>query len=233
MVLFTLATVREREGRAELDEVNRQLRQYAAQVEELATVKERNRLAREIHDGLGHYLTAINVQIEAARAVMDGDRPRALDALHKAQTLTQEGLAEVRRSVAALRASPTESRPLPEAVAVLVEECRAAGIATELVVNGEARPLPPQAELTLYRAAQEGLTNVRKHAHVSSASVRLDYRGDGSVRLTVQDDGVGSDEASGGFGLLGVRERVQLLGGKVDIRTAPGQGFTLEVEVPG
>jgi len=240
VVVFTQIAVNERQARgeverlaAELGEANRKLREYAAQVEELATAKERNRLAREIHDSLGHYLTVINVQIEAARAVMESDRPRSLDALRKAQSLAQEGLADVRRSVAALRTPPTESHPLPEAVATLAEECRAAGIATDLVVTGDARPLAPQAELTLYRAAQEGLTNVRKHAQASHAKLTLDYSGSRTVRLEVQDDGVGATETNGGFGLLGVRERTQLLGGEFHVRTAPGQGFILEVELPG
>ena len=218
---------------AELGEANRKLREYAAQVEELATTKERNRLARDIHDSLGHYLTVINVQLEAARAVLDSDRPRALDALAKAQALTKDGLAEVRRSVAALRAAPTESRPLPEAVAALADETQAAGIATELAVLGTPRQLAPQAELTLYRAAQEGLTNLRKHAHASRADLTLDYRADATVRLVVRDNGVGAGAADGGFGLLGVRERAQLLGGAARVRTAAGQGFTLDVEVPG
>ncbi len=240
VVVFTQVAVSERRTRAEVErlaaelgEANRKLREYAVQAEELATAKERNRVAREIHDSLGHYLTVINVQIEAARAVMQSDRERALDALSKAQTLTQEGLAEVRRSVAALRASPTESRPLPEVVATLVDECRASGILTESLVTGTPRPLPPQAELTLYRAAQEGLTNVRKHAHASRADLTLDYSDAARVRLVVQDNGVGGNGSSGGFGLLGLRERVQLLGGQVRTRTAAGQGFTLEVEVPG
>src|SRR5947207_15635523 len=114
VVVFTRLAASEREARAGLEEANRRMREHAAQVEELATTKERNRLAREIHDSLGHYLTVVNVQIGAAQAIMAHDKPRALDHLTKAQTLTQEGLAEVRRSVAALRASPTESRPLPE-----------------------------------------------------------------------------------------------------------------------
>lgn len=233
VTLFTLAAVRERAARDELAQANRQLREYAAQVEELATVKERNRLAREIHDGLGHYLTVINVQIEAARAVMESDPAQSLDALRKAQALAQDGLADARRSVAALRASPVEERPLPEAIAMLVEENRAAGIEVAFTLVGGCRPLSPQTGLTLYRAAQEGLTNVRRHARVSEAEVVLEYRDGGTVRLLVRDDGTGSADVDGGFGLLGVRERTQILGGRVDIRTAPGQGFTLEVEVPG
>jgi signal transduction histidine kinase len=239
VVGFTQVAMRERKARTEVErlagelgEANRQLREYAAQAEDLATVKERNRLAREIHDSLGHYLTVINVQIEAARTVMKGDPAHALDALGKAQALAQEGLADVRRSVAALRSGP-ENGPLPKTIAALVEECRTTGMNATLIVNGTQRSLPPQAELTLYRAAQEGLTNARKHAKAKHLRVTLDYSPADKVRLLVEDDGSGSDDASGGFGLLGVRERVQLLGGEVHIRTTPGRGFTLEVEVPG
>jgi signal transduction histidine kinase len=239
VVVFTHIAVSERKGRAEVErlatelaEANRKLREYATQVEELATTKERNRLAREIHDSLGHYLTVINVQIEAARVVMNTDYSNALACLGKAQSLTQEGLAEVRRSVAALHASPTENRSLTESVAALAMECRAAGIPTELVVAGGERPLGPQAELTLYRAAQEGLTNVRKHAQASRAIVTLDYSASGAARIVVEDDGVGSNETGGGFGLLGVRQRAQLLGGEVRVKTEAGRGFRLEVELP-
>lgn len=240
VVVFTQIAVNEQKARAEVERLaeelraaNTKLREYALQAEELATAKERNRLAREIHDGLGHYLTVINVQIEAARAVMENDRAQALNALGKAQSLAQEGLADVRRSVAALRISPTESRSLPEAVAALVDESCAAGIHTELSVQGTLRPLSPHAELTLYRAAQEGLTNVRKHAQAACANVTLDYRNAQVTRLIVQDDGVGGNSNGGGFGLLGVRERAQMLGGKLRIHTTEGKGFTLEVELPG
>jgi signal transduction histidine kinase len=233
VVIFTQIAVNERKARAEVERLAAELRQYAAQVEELAITKERNRLAREIHDSLGHYLTIINVQIEAARAIMDNDRQRALDGLSKAQMLAQKALAEVRRSVTALRASPIEDLPLSEAVAKLVDEYSAAGIAAELVVTGAPRPLTPQAGLTLYRAAQEGLTNVRKHSQATHATLRLDYSHARMVRLEVRDNGVGRSGEGEGFGLLGVRERARLLNGEVRIHTAAGQGFTLEVELPG
>jgi signal transduction histidine kinase len=237
VVLYSIAGVRERAAHAEterlateLREANRQLREYAAQAEELATAEERNRLAREIHDGLGHYLTGINMQIQAGRAMLDHDRGVALDALDKAQALAQEGLTEVRRSVAALRASPLDNQSLPQAIEALVNECRAAGIATGFTIAGGARDLPPQIELALYRAAQEGMTNMRKYAQTSSAEVALDYQD--RIRLTVSDTGVGTDDPSGGYGLVGIRERVQMLGGTMRIETAPGEGFALEVEVP-
>jgi signal transduction histidine kinase len=232
VVVFTRVAASEREARSALADANQLLRDNAAQVEELATTKERNRLAREIHDSLGHYLTAVNVQIGAAQAILDQDRPRALDHLSTAQALTQEGLAEVRHSVAALRASPTESRPLPEALAKLAEQWNAAGLRAQFAVAGTIRPLTPQANLTLFRAAQEALTNVGKHAHATNVELHLDYRGERSVHLCVKDDGVGSDNSEGGFGLLGVRERVQLLDGDVRVHTEAGKGFSLEVELP-
>ncbi len=235
VAVFTQVAAGEQKARTEVErlaaklgEANRQLREYAVQVEELATVRERNRIAREIHDSVGHYLTTVNMQLEAARAVMAQDPSRALDALSKAQSLTKEGLADVRRSVAALRASPTETLPLPEAIAALVKDLPA-----ELTVKGTPRPLAPQAELALYRTAQEGLTNVRKHAHATQVGLVLDYSDDARVRLSVQDNGVGTAGLDSGFGLIGVRERVQLLGGCVNIHTAADQGFQLKVELPG
>jgi signal transduction histidine kinase len=240
VALFTEIAVRERKVRGEVErlaeelrQANDQLRQHAVQAEELATAKERNRLAREIHDSLGHYLTVINVQLEAARAIHAQDPEKSLEAIQKAQSLTREGLADVRRSVAALRTSPFDERPLPEALEAVVSECRAAGLFAALSVSGSPRGLSSQAERALYRAAQEGLTNVRKHARASRCDVHLDYNGP-TVRLTIEDNGVGAAENAGppGFGLLGVQERAELLGGTVSIVSVPGSGFRLTVEIP-
>jgi signal transduction histidine kinase len=241
VVVFSYIAMRAEESRNEiqrlaneLSDANKKLREYAAQAEDLATTQERNRLAREIHDNLGHYFTVINMQLEAARAVFDRDHDRALEAVSKAQSLTREGLTEVRRSISALRASPIENRTLPEAIEGLLAESRAAGLITELKVLGEAHPLSPQADMTLYRVAQEGLTNVRKHALASRVDLVLDYCQPDKVRLTVTDNGTGGnpEKASAGFGLLGIRERVNLLNGSTRVQAMPGAGFTLEVELP-
>ena len=232
VVVFTRVAASERLARTQLAEANQRLRERAAEIEELAITKERNRLAREIHDSLGHYLTVVNVQISAAQAIIEQDRPRALDHLAKAQTLTQEGLTEVRRSVAALRASPTESRPLTDALTELVQQWTNAGLRVALSVDGPIRQLSPQANLTLYRAAQEALTNVGKHAQATSVNLLLDYRDERVIHLRVKDDGVGTSNSENGFGLLGVRERVQLLNGRVRVNTASGRGFSLEIELP-
>ena len=242
-LVFTLLAVSAEKSRAEvqrlagaLSEANRKLREYAVQAEELAVTRERNRLAREVHDTLGHYLTVVNVQLEAERAVRDRDPARACDALDRAQSLTQEGLREIRRSVATLRASPLDNRSLADALAQLVAEGCAAGLRISFQVVGEVRLLAPPAELTLYRAGQEGLTNVRKHAPAARVRMTLDFQQPARVRLSLSDDGPGASQdtlGQAGFGLLGLRERTQLLGGEVLVRTAPGQGFSLTVEVPG
>ena len=216
---------------AELEKANVQLAAYATQAEELAMTQERNRLAREIHDNLGHTLTIVNVQIEAAKVVMDSDPTRALDAMNKAQELTQKGLTRVRESVAALRESPVSNRPLAEAIASLVKEAQSTGLVTELKVAGEPQALENKVALALYRAAQEGLTNVCRHARASRVDVLLDFQ-TSEVRLEVRDNGVGAAETTGGFGLLGIRERVQLLGGRLEISTGVGKGFCLAASVP-
>jgi signal transduction histidine kinase len=224
---------REQRARAELAEANARLRGYAAQAEELATIQERNRVARDIHDGLGHHLTVVQMQVQAARAVLTTDPAKADAVLSRAQQQSTEALAEVRRSVAALRA-PRATPPLAAALATLAADTSAAGVPTTVEVTGTPRGLSPDAEESLFRAAQEGLTNVRKHAGAASARLLLAYGTDGTVRLEVCDDGQGlTGGALGGFGLLGLRERATRLGGSVDVMSEPGSGTTVRVAVPG
>ena len=240
-LIFTSIAVRESSARSEIQrlatdlrQANQRLAEYAAQVEELATMRERNRVAREIHDNLGHYLTVVNVQIEAAKTVMGSHPDKAQDALNKAQTLTQEGLTAVRHSVSALRESPLENQTLVEALSKLVNESRETGLVTELIIEGESVTHDPKVELTLYRAVQEGLTNVRKHARASRVDISLCYSPEQTV-LAVKDNGVGtavSNENNGSFGLIGIRERVQLLGGRMEITTAPQEGFQFTITLP-
>ena len=173
------------------------------------------------------------MQVQAARAVLASDPARADAVLAQAQQQATEALAEVRRSVAALR-SPRTLPPLPEALAALAEETSAAGVPTALDISGPVRPLSAEVEESLFRAAQEGLTNVRKHARARSARLDLGYGEDGTVRLEVRDDGRGTTAMpETGFGLLGLRERATRLGGSVDVVSGPGGGTTVRVAVPG
>lgn len=249
VLVFTEIALREREARAEsqrlgveLQAANDKLANYAVQAEELATARERTRVAREIHDSVGHVLTALNMQLEASRAMFERDPETARDSLGKAQGLARQGLSEIRRSVADLRAGPLEGRTLEEVVSELTERNNEAGLATRFEVLGEARELEPRASLTLYRTAQEGLTNTLKHSQAKQVDVVLDYR-QGAVRLEIRDDGLGREDSEdnheakeqktrGGFGLLGVRERVRQLDGQFEVRSSPGEGLTLAVEIP-
>lgn len=235
-IVFTIITKRallyqsrERKLRLEIEAAHEKLRAYAAQAEDLATTRERNRVAREIHDGVGHYLTVVKTQLDAAEALMPTHPDRARDAITKAAKLTGEALDDVRRSVGALR-TDTARPPLPEAV----KQLAALGEpATAIAIEGTPRQLAPAVEHALFRAAQEGLTNIRKHARATTASVRLDFREPKRVRLELSDNGVGAHGANGsGFGLTGLRERIELLGGKVESGNRAGGGFALSIEVP-
>ena len=239
VVLFTQLRLNEQGARLKAEELahqletaNHQLAEYASQAEELAVTQERNRLAREIHDNLGHYLTIVNVQIEVAKVTCETDTARTLDALDKAQDLARKGLASVRESVAALRVSPVENHHIEDALSELVEETQVTGIETMFDVIGASKSVEPKSALVLYRVVQEGLTNIRKHADASHVDVKLDFSQSDVIRLTLRDDGVGATDTSGGFGLIGLRERVQLLGGEFNIQAQPGQGFEIEVTLP-
>lgn len=236
-VVFSLVTKqalqsREREAklRQEVEDANRLLRDHAAQTEDLATTRERNRLAREIHDGLGHYLTVVKTQLDAANALLPDHPERARESIGKAARLAGEALDDVRRSVSSLRTEATRP-PLPEALQLLTLD---AGLPVTVRIEGTARPLTPGIEHALFRSAQEGLTNIRKHAAASVGEISLGFGPTGKVTLKITDNGRGTagSASTKGFGLTGLCERIELLGGKVMSGNRPEGGFALTVEVP-
>jgi signal transduction histidine kinase len=216
----------------ELTAVNRQLRTYAIQAEELAATRERNQLARDIHDSVGHVLTAVNIQLSAAQAMVSHDTESACQAIDKAQALTKQGLADIRSSVSALRLSPIENRSLHTAIGELVQSNGDPSCRATLCVSGPPRALAQTVATALYRAAQEGITNARKHAGANEIRIELDYRQKDSVELAIVDDGEGAVDLSGGFGLIGLRERAEILGGELSVQSSPGEGFHLTMRLP-
>jgi signal transduction histidine kinase len=240
IIVFTQMAVSEEKARNEVERLyedlagaNQRLREYNLRLEELTITQERNRMAREIHDGLGHYLTTIHMQIQAGLAMLPGDIPKAKDALKIAQEQTQEALVDVRRSVASLREQVVdESLPLPDTLEKMLETCTTAGIVGQMKVLGTPRTLSPKVQHTFYRTAQESLNNIRKHSRAEHVWILLDYTQSNRIRLQVRDDGVGADHLDGGFGLIGIKERVTYLNGKVSTQTNLGQGFCLDVEIP-
>jgi signal transduction histidine kinase len=231
---FVLAALhlREQKARSELAEANGRLRALSAQVEELATIKERSRVARDIHDGLGHHLTVVGMQVQAARAVLTSDPGAADQLLSRAEEQARQALGSVRESVAALREARPVDEPLSEQLRTLASQSTAPGLSITVEVEGSERPLDPAAKVALYRAAQEGLTNIHKHANAHTAVLRLEYLSD-AVSLQVRDDGCGIDGGGGGFGLVGMRERVGRLGGSLQVESTPGAGVAVRAELPG
>ncbi len=213
-----------------LDAANRDLGRMAVQAQELAVAQERNHMAREIHDLLGHSLTVIGVQLEVAMGAAGPEEAR--EAVAKAKICASEGLREVRESVRMLRGGVSYARSLSQGVKDLVFEHRNGGRNVELQVLGVERELPAGVKLALYRAAQEGLTNVRKHALGSRAWVELDYQAQDAVRLVVRDDGPGGESVGAGFGLQGLRERAEILGGTLVVQGGSEEGFSIALTVP-
>jgi len=237
--IFTQMAVNENKARerlellaTELSDANRHLSEYAEQVHELAIAQERNRFAREIHDGLGHYLTTINMQISAASALVKSDPGKSVDMLEKAKKMTSEALVDVRNSVFSLRKESIDLNDLHQRISQLVEESRNSGIDVFLNVIGMPIPLSPQANLTIYRTAQETLNNAHKHSQATRVDLQLDYSQIGYVQFVVIDNGLGAEEIRNGFGLIGIQERVRLLNGEVKIDNQPGKGFEVRINLP-
>lgn len=235
VIVFSRLMRRERVARAQVERLVRDLRvanerlaESVTQAEELATTRERNRIAREVHDSVGHTLTVAGMQLEAARTQIEGP---AAERVERVQQILRDGLGELRRSVSMLRVTPSTPQAFTKAISELVEDCRAAGLDATLETEGAPRPLSGSTGFALFRAAQEALTNARRHARAEHARVRLEYRED-AVVLRVSDDGAGAEAITPGNGLTGLRERIALLGGEVEIETSPGRGLELRVEVP-
>jgi two-component system, NarL family, sensor kinase len=204
---------------------------------EMGALEERNRLAREIHDTLAQGLAGIALQLETAGALLEGSAdPEAIRAsVERALVSARQNLEEARRSVLDLRAAPLEGRSLPEALALLVSEYQARGKTRyEARLEGAGQPLPARVEAGLYRVAQEALENVAQHAAARQASLHLSITPE-RVILEIQDDGRGFEPGQvppGRFGLTGLNERVRLLGGNLELESAPGSGTVLRASVP-
>jgi len=239
IVVFTQVAVGEEKARKEVERLlielqatNQRLREFSLKTEELAVAEERNRLAREIHDGLGHYLTTVNMQIQAALATLNKKPDRARELLVKASSLSQEALEDVRNSVATLRAPMDETLPLGMIIKNVLKSCECSGIETNFLILGSERQVTPAVRFALFRTIQESVSNVQKHAQASNVWVTLDFRQVQKTILTVKDDGIGSENVDGGFGLLGMRERARLVNGDLEVNTSPGEGFAIQLTVP-
>ncbi|MFI2411342.1 sensor histidine kinase [Streptomyces sp. NPDC018947] len=230
-----------------------QLEERAARLEKereaqakVAVAAERARIARELHDVVAHNVSVMVVQADGAAYVLDAAPDQAKKALETISSTGRQALAEMRRLLGVLRTGEHQEageyvpQPDVQQIEELVEQCRTSGLPVDFKVEGTPRPLPSGVELTAYRIVQEALTNTRKHGGPNAgASVRLVYFDDG-LGLLIEDDGKGAPHElyeEGGFdgqghGLIGMRERIGMVGGTLDAGPRPGGGFRISALLP-
>ncbi|OQB02501.1 MAG: Sensor histidine kinase LiaS [Chloroflexi bacterium ADurb.Bin222] len=226
----------QRQQRQVLQDANRQLARYASTMEQLAASRERNRLARELHDTLAHTLSALAVQLEGASTLLDTEPETARTMIQQSTGIARNGLTEVRRAIQALRATPLEHLGLALALRGAAEataEQTGAELSLDLDTN---LLLSPEVEQTIFRIAEEALNNIARHASASRIEVRLSRDTAGAVTLSIGDNGRGFDPSTaraGHFGLRGIQERVAGLGGTLVLTSQPGSGTNILVKFRG
>ncbi len=221
------AVLSERQSREQLEAANGQLRRYALRIEDVATLQERNRIAREIHDSLGHSLTAFNLHVEAALRLFNSDPDEAKELLIEAKQLGSNALQSVRESVGTLRSHPLQGKSLEAAIAQLTEDfARSTGIDPDVSIQTSA--IAEDQAVAFYRIIQEALTNISKYAQATTVSIQISQN-----QLAITDDGRGFDPAqtTSGFGLQGMQERTSAIGGQFELVSAIGRGCTIRVTV--
>lgn len=239
-LLLINALIAERQSREQLEIAHdklaithEQLRHYALRIEDQATLQERNRIAREIHDGFGHTLAAQTIQLNNALLFWKSEDEKALEFLKQAKQLGSEALLEIRKSVSVLRSNPLQGLSLESAIDKLLQDFQRM---TAIEVSNSIRlPVLLSQELntTLYRIVQESLTNIHKHAKATMVTVGLQQHA-GQIYLSIADNGKGFDPAQNttGFGLQGMRERVAAAGGQFAIYSKSENGCRISVSLP-
>ncbi|MBI4789105.1 MAG: sensor histidine kinase [Chloroflexi bacterium] len=230
-----LLVEQQRAQQRELERAHSQLQQFAATTEQLAISRERNRVARDLHDTLAHTLTGLVVQLQAARSLLPRSSDQAQSAIQRAEQTARDGLNETRLAIRDLRSSPVAALGL---VGALKQEINTfeqeSAAAIQFDVSANFPPLNAAQEETLFRVAQEALRNVERHAQAQHVRVELQCDGN-AVVLSIVDDGIGFDPeglSSNHFGLIGIRERVSLIGGEVRVTSAPNQGTKINFQLP-
>lgn len=214
----------------ELQGLNEQLKEYADVREKMGETKERNRLAREIHDTLGHTLTGLSTGLEACKALMDVNTELAKKQLNLLSNVAKDGLKDVRRSVKKLRPDALENHTLKEALEVMIDDFRkTTGVMVHFVCHLEKLEFQSDEEDTIYRIIQEGTTNALRHGKASEIYISFGMEQD-TLIIIIEDNGIGCENLKEGFGLHHMKERVALLQGSV--RCYGTDGFVLIVELP-
>jgi signal transduction histidine kinase len=235
------------QSNSELEEAHRQLAQSVAQEQELAVLRERTRLAREMHDTLGHALVLISVKLEAAQRLREHDPDRCDHELESTKQIARETMTALRASIANLRSPALEHEQISQALSRAARElAQRTGLRVTYTFQADIDRLPEAIEETLWKVSQEAFTNIEKHAHASHVQVRIS-RQDEKLLMSIHDDGIGLAQtvyqtqkegslvfssSNGHYGLRGMRERVEAIGGHLTLHSGQEQGTTLEIELP-
>lgn len=229
--IITNLMVTQRQQRRALAQANIKLNQYAETIEQLTVSRERNRLARELHDTLAHTLSALAVNLEATKTMIDADQIEVQKMIDQSLNTTRNGLTETRRVLKALRAAPLDDLGLEMALQQLVNHATGrSNLNIQLEVTGSVNNLSPNIEQNLFRIAQEGLENIIRHANAQNVILRLSHI-NGFLSLEIIDDGKGFQPVRVGhedqLGIVGMQERASMLGGKLEITSNPDNGTTI------
>ncbi|MBN2257489.1 MAG: sensor histidine kinase [Anaerolineaceae bacterium] len=235
VVEYRIMTLQRRQ-RAELVEANEKLTHYALAIEQLTVSRERNRMARELHDTLAHTLSSVAVELEAVKTLVKRKPSEALKLVDQSLGITRSGLNETRKALQDLRALPIDDLGLTLALKTQAQSiAERSGIRLSTRIDRGMDKLPPDMAYCIYRVAQEGLENVARHAGANKASLQL-RRSEGHLKLTIQDNGRGFDphavDGQERFGLRGMAERAEMLGGKLIVESKPGKGTAIHLELP-
>lgn len=204
---------------SELLSTHKKLKEYSEKIEALAVIEERNRIARDIHDTLGHNMTALIMQMEMATHMMDEDMDKSKELLNSAKRMARDGLLSIRRVVETLRVEETIGKT--NSIKELVEEFSiASGIEIEFEIIGEHVSINPDIDTTLYRIVQEALTNAVRHGKVTKVKVEIRYNK--YIEFYIKDNGIGAEIIKEGYGLKGMKERIGSLNGKVEFESKNG-----------
>lgn len=219
------------ESHEALQEAHRQLSEYAEQVEQMTVIRERNEIAREIHDTVGHKLTALIVQLQVAREMAERDAEKAKEVITICEQLTRDSLHELRLSVRTLKDDHL-GMSFQEGLLELLDEFSAmTHMETRLSMDGDASTIPSSLQPTIKRVVQEGLTNAMKHGNARTCLVTIFVR-EKEIRLTIEDDGSGQKNILPNFGLINMKERVTEHSGSFALKSEEGKGFGIYITIP-
>jgi len=232
-IFISMLVTRLRQQQESLREANANLTHYASTLEQLTVSRERNRLARELHDTLAHSLTALSVSLEAAKAYFDIDQEKTRELIDTSLESTRKGVDETRRALKSLRSSDLEDLGLGLSLKNMAQSAASRfKLDLELSLPNPTPSLSPDVEQTIHRVAQEAVQNITNHSGASKFSLRLEHNQ--HTTLTIEDNGTGFDTSkapTGHFGLVGMHERAELAGGTLTVESAKGKGTKVVLSI--